>query len=315
VDQHFADRYIEATRQLKNPLCVGLDPHLERIPTEFGVRLDALGSEQSAAGVQAFFEIVIDVCAGKVPVIKPQIAFFEQLGWRGLRALERLVARARERGLLVILDAKRGDLSSTAQAYAQSYLFPNSPCRADAITLSPYLGIDSLKPFIEASLAHGVGLFVLARTSNPGAADFQSLLIDGVPLYERVAAALAPSAAALRGSTGWSNLGVVAGATYPAEAARLRRTLPHSLFLVPGYGAQGASVAAALAGFVPQGERLEGGMVSSSRGILYGEGPVAGSASEWRAGLSERLDAARRELSEAIALAPEKVTLRSIPPD
>jgi orotidine-5'-phosphate decarboxylase len=315
VDGHFADRYIEAARHLKNPLCVGLDPHLERIPSEFGVRLDDLASDASAAGVQAFFEIVVDVCAGKVPVVKPQIAFFEQLGWRGIRVLERVVARARERGLLVVLDVKRGDIGSTAQAYAASYLLPNSPCRADAVTLNAYLGMDSLQPFLDAARAHGAGLFVLARTSNPGAADFQSQLIDGVPLYERVARALARSADSLRGSSGWSALGVVAGATFPGEAARLRQVLPHSLFLVPGYGAQGAPVSAALASFVPRlsqvdGDRLEGGLVSSSRGILYGDGPRMDTIDEWRSGLSERLDAARNELAEAVAIRPEKATLR-----
>lgn len=303
ADWHFADRFIDAARRLKNPLCVGLDPHIERIPAEFGVRLDELASDRSADGVEAFFNHVIDACAGKVPIVKPQIAFFEQLGWRGLRVLERLVARARERGLLVLLDAKRGDIGSTAQAYAQSYLAPSSSCRADAITLNPYLGLDSLEPFVAASRAHGVGLFVLARTSNPGASDFQGLDVAGAPLYERVAQALAPVAAQLRGQSGWSNLGVVAGATYPAESERLRATLPSSLFLVPGYGAQGAPVSATLAGFVSRGAQLEGGAVSSSRGILFGEGPAAASIEAWHAAFSERLEAARRELSEAVSVA------------
>jgi orotidine-5'-phosphate decarboxylase len=236
-----------------------------------------------------------------VAIVKPQIAFFEQLGWRGLRALERLVGLARARGLLVLLDAKRGDIGTTAKAYAQSYLWPSSPCRADALTVNPYLGLDSLEPFLEASGEHGVGVFVLARTSNPGAADFQSLPVDGVPVYERVARALAPAAEALRGASGWSNLGVVAGATYPEESERLRRVLPHSLFLVPGYGAQGASLADALRGFVRVEGRLEGGMISSSRAILFGSGPVQASAAlgiaDWKRGLCERLEAARREIA------------------
>lgn len=310
---HFADRYIEAARRLKTPLCVGLDPHFERIPAEFGVRLDALASDASAAGLQAFFEAVIDGCAGKVPAIKPQIAFFERLGWRGLRVLEALVARARERGLLVVLDAKRGDLASTAQAYAQSYLEPSSPLRADAITLNPYLGLDSLQPFIEAARAYGTGLFVLARTSNPGARDFQNQLIEGKPLYERVAAALAPLAETLCGETGWSALGVVAGATYPAEAAALRAVLPRSLFLVPGYGAQGAGAADAVASFVSRGDQLEGGLVNSSRGVLFGEGPAPKGIEEWRAGFLERLDTARKDLWRVVAVAPEAATLRVKP--
>jgi orotidine-5'-phosphate decarboxylase len=300
AQQHFADRFIAEVRRLKNPLCVGLDPHLEKMPQEAGVRLDDLASDASAEGVRVFFNAVLEGCSGKVPVVKPQIAFFEQLGWRGMRVLEQLVGRARELGLLVILDAKRGDIGSTAQAYAQSYLTPRSPCRADAITLNPYLGLDSLQPFVEASRAHGVGLFVLARTSNAGASDFQSRNVDGAPLYERVAEALAPVAESLRGSSGWSNLGVVAGATYPAEAVRLRRALPSSLFLVPGYGAQGAPVKDTLASFVARGDQLEGGMVSSSRAILYGDGPVAADMAEWHAGFTRRLEAARLELAEQV---------------
>lgn len=304
---HFADRFIEASRRLGNPLCVGLDPHLERIPHGFGVRLDDLSSDATADGVERFFSAVLDSCAGKVPIVKPQVAFFEQLGWRGVRALERLVAHARDRGLLVLLDAKRGDIGTTAQAYAQSYLWPESPCHADALTLNPYLGLDSLEPFVAASRAHGAGLFVLARTSNPGAADFQGLNVDGEPLYQRVARALAPASDGLRGDSGWSNLGVVAGATYPEESARLREVLPHALFLVPGYGAQGAPLQSALRGFVRGAGRLEGGMVSSSRGILFGTGPLEASArasiAEWHRGFVARLDAARDEVGAAVALA------------
>ncbi|HWO10308.1 MAG TPA: orotidine-5'-phosphate decarboxylase [Polyangiaceae bacterium] len=304
---HFADRFIEASRRLGNPLCVGLDPHLERIPHGFGVRLDDLASDATADGVERFFSAVLDSCAGKVPIVKPQVAFFEQLGWRGVRALERIVAHARDRGLLVLLDAKRGDIGTTAQAYAQSYLWPESPCHADALTLNPYLGLDSLEPFVAASRAHGAGLFVLARTSNPGAADFQGLNVDGEPLYQRVARALAPASDALRGDSGWSNLGVVAGATYPEESARLREVLPHALFLVPGYGAQGAPLQAALRGFVRGAGCLEGGMVSSSRGILFGTGPLEASArasiAEWHRGFVARLDAARDEVGAAVALA------------
>jgi orotidine-5'-phosphate decarboxylase len=141
-------------------------------------------------------------------------------------------------------------------------------------------------------------VFVLARTSNPGANDFQSARISGVPLFERVAEALADQAAQLRGKSGWSNLGVVAGATYPDEARRLRHLLPYSLFLVPGYGAQGGALSQALAGFVPGKDQLEGGAINSSRGILYG----ADSAGDWRAGVAERIAAAKSELEAAISL-------------
>jgi orotidine-5'-phosphate decarboxylase len=299
TQDHFADRFIHSARRLRNPLCVGLDPYLERIPVEFGVKLEEPASDATADGVLGFLTEVLDQCADRVPAVKPQIAFFEQMGWRGLRCLERVVAHARKRELLVILDAKRGDIGSTAQAYAQSYLWPNSALRADALTVNPYLGRDSLEPFLDAAWRFGVGVFVLARTSNPGANDFQSASVAGVPLYERVAESLAEPAAQLRGKSGWSNLGVVAGATYPDEARRLRTLLPYSLFLVPGYGAQGGALNQALAGFVPGREVLEGGVVNSSRGILYGTESVAG---DWRAGVAERIAAARSEFENAIGV-------------
>jgi orotidine-5'-phosphate decarboxylase len=306
AQEHFADRFILSARRLRNPLCVGLDPYLDRIPVEFGVQLEAPASDASAQGVLGFLSEVIDQCAGQVPAVKPQIAFFEQMGWRGLKVLEQVVQRARERELLVILDAKRGDIGTTAQAYAQSYLWPNSPLRADALTVNPYLGKDSLEPFLDAAWRFGVGVFVLARTSNPGANDFQSVRVSGVPLYERVAESLADQAEQLRGrASGWSNLGVVAGATYPEEARRLRTILPHSLFLVPGYGAQGGAIAQALAGFVPGREVLEGGVVNSSRGILFGTDSIAG---DWRAGLAERIATARLEFEANMSstLAPQE---------
>lgn len=162
--------------------------------------------------------------------------------------------------------------------------------------VNPYLGLDSLAPFFAASRESGAGVFVLAQTSNAGAADFQAQLIDGRPLFEHVAAALAPEASATLGALGWSALGIVAGATFPESAIRLRGLLPHSLFLIPGFGAQGARAATALAAFVPGPSGLEGGFVSSSRGLLFGDGRASG---DWRAGLRARLSAAIQELSSA----------------
>ena len=296
---HFADRLVERIAHVASPLCVGLDPHLQQIPAEFGVRPEQPASEDTSGGVRRFFSVVLEACEGRVAIVKPQSAFFEQMGFRGIRVLEEVVAEARQRGLLVLMDAKRGDIGSTAAAYARTYCFPNSPCRADALTLNPYLGLDSLEPFLEASRLHGVGLFVLARTSNPGARDFQDRRTDGLPLYQQVARALKDPAESLLGASGWSNLGVVAGATYPLEARQLREALAHSPFLVPGYGAQGASLEQTLAGFVARGARLEGGIVSSSRGILFG---TPGSSEAYRQGLVERLDVAGDELGRACGL-------------
>lgn len=297
-EAHFADLYIERSRSLNNPLCVGLDPHLDQIPPEFGVRPNDPTCEATTDGVARFFSAVVEICKGRVAAVKPQSAFFEQMGHRGVAVLEALVREARSHGLLVVLDAKRGDIGSTAEAYAKTYLYPKSPCQANALTLNPYLGLDSLEPFVKASVEYGSGLFVLARTSNPGAADFQSQDTGGEPLYVRVAERLSETAERLKGETGWSNLGVVAGATFPEEARRLRELLPNALFLVPGYGAQGASVKDTLAGFVAREGRLEGGLVSSSRAILYGLEPPK---RHWHGALKERLKSACSELSKAIA--------------
>lgn len=285
---HFADRFIESAQRLGTPLCVGLDPHLEQIPSEFLVRPSEPFSEYSARGTLEFLEQVIDECAGRVPAVKPQIAFFEQLGWRGIQILEQLVQRAQRRGLLVLLDAKRGDIGSTAAAYARAYLSPNSPCQVDAITVSPYLGVDTLAPFLAAATEYGSGLFVLSKTSNPGARDFQDLVVDGEALFKRVARTLRPFADALVGTSGWSSLGIVAGATFPEEAAQLREVLPRSLFLIPGIGAQGAPIESALASFVKGTTGPLGGLISSSRGILF-EDSKSSSGEDWRTGLRRRL--------------------------
>ncbi len=299
AESHFADRYIERSRTLGSPLCLGLDPHLGQIPGGFGVDPERPASTRSVEGVRRFCLAVVNCCADRVAVLKPQSAFFEQMGHRGLQVLEEVARAARDRGLLVVLDVKRGDIGSTARAYARSFLYPDSPCRVDAVTLSPYLGLDSLEPFVEASQQHGAGLFVLARTSNAGAKDFQSLSSEGRPLYQRVAEALAPLAERLVGVSGWSSLGVVAGATYPEEAVALREALPRSLFLVPGFGVQGASATDTLSGFVPgPGGHLEGGMVNSSRGILFGPEEEVDA---WQQGMLRRLEQARAQLAAASA--------------
>ena len=300
--RHFADRLIQRQRRLAHPLCVGLDPHLERIPPLFRQGSMDPADARTADAVETFLGAVLERVAGRVAIVKPQIAFFERLGWRGLRALERLVRKAREADLLVLLDAKRGDIGSTAAGYAAAYLGPRAAIGCDAMTLNPYLGLDSLAPFLEGARG-GSGLFVLVKTSNPGSGDFQDRAVSGVTLFETVAGALAQDALALRGpATGWSSLGVVVGGTYPRESERVRRLLPHSLFLVPGYGAQGGGAEAALAGFVRgDGGRLEGGIVNSSRGILFPEGADTGDAARWARAIDDALERSIEDLTEASA--------------
>lgn len=310
--RYFADTLILRQREVGNPLCVGLDPHLERIPPLFRQGSMRSPDPRTADAVEAFLEAILERAAGRVAIVKPQIAFFEALGWRGLRTLARLVEKARRHRLLILLDAKRGDIGSTAAGYAAAYLAPDAPVACDAMTLNPYLGRDSLAPFLDRAREDGRGLFVLVKTSNPGSGDFQDRLVlrrgavtrrdvDGTTLYETVAEALAGEALALRGSeTGWSSLGVVVGATYPEDGERVRSRLPHSLFLVPGYGAQGGDAKAALRGFVrgPSG-RLEGGLVSSSRGILFPPGSDTGDAARWERAVDDALKRSTDELSEA----------------
>ena len=298
----FSDRLITRVRDLGHPLCVGLDPHLAPIPPLFRQGTMAADDERTVDAVESFLSAVLDRLVGRVAVIKPQIAFFEQLGWRGLRVLDGLCRRAAEAEILVLLDAKRGDIGSTAEGYASAYLAPDAAMPVDAITLNPYLGFDTIEPFARVAGDAGRGLFVLVRTSNPGSADLQDRDVNGDPLFGIVADGLGRFETQLAGeTTPWSSLGVVVGATWPDQARRIREALPRALFLVPGYGAQGGSAAAAVQGFVPGPKGLEGGVVNSSRGILFPAGATgAEDAATWEQAFDAALDSAIDELGNAI---------------
>ncbi|MGE0045459.1 MAG: orotidine-5'-phosphate decarboxylase, partial [Hyphomonadaceae bacterium] len=233
-------------------------------------------------------------------VVKPQLGFFEPYGEAGVALAQSLTSEAQAKGLLVLLDAKRGDIGSTAEGYARATLGRAPGFDADSVTVNPYLGLDSLEPFLAAAEAAHKGVAILVRTSNPGARDVQDIVADGEPLWAHVAKMIAPQAARLQGASGWSGLMAVAGATWPAEARKLRALLPSSLFLVPGYGHQGAGAADALAGFVKGPHGLEGGIVSSSRAVLYPQAAAqAGTLEAWRAAVSTAMDRAKAELSSA----------------
>ncbi|MAG32480.1 MAG: orotidine-5'-phosphate decarboxylase [Deltaproteobacteria bacterium] len=300
--ENFADRLILRTRALGHPLCVGLDPHLAAIPPLFAKDSMRAESASTADAVEAFLGAVIDRIAGRVAIVKPQIAFFEQLGWRGIRALDRLCARARRADLMVLLDAKRGDIGSTAEGYAGAYLASDAAMPVDAMTVNPYLGFDTLEPFARVANQAGRGIFVLVKTSNPGSGDLQDRDVEGQPLFGRVADGLARIEGTLAGPrTGWSSLGVVCGATWPDQARRVREALPHALFLVPGYGAQGGSASAAVQSFRPGPAGREGGLVNSSRGILFPAAAKGTSdAGAWESAIDDALDRAIDELASAI---------------
>jgi orotidine-5'-phosphate decarboxylase len=298
---HFGDALILRSRELGHPLCVGIDPHLGSIPPLFRRGAMTPRDPSTADAVEAFCCEIVDRVAGRVAVVKPQIAFFEQLGWAGMRALGNVMSRARAAGLLVLLDAKRGDIGSTAEGYANAFLGESAPLEADAITLNPYMGLDTLEPFALAAERARAGMFVLAKTSNAGSGDLQDLKVDGAPIYERVAESLAPLAKRLAGpQTGWSSLGVVVGATWPEQHDAVRKHLPTALFLVPGYGAQGGGAVDSVRGFTPGPNGLEGGVVSSSRGILFPAGGDTNDANAWETAVDEALERAIGELGDAV---------------
>ncbi len=298
----FGDRVIGRMRALGHPLCVGLDPYLDRIPAPFRRGAMTPGQPETAQAVEEFCCRVIDLVAGDVALIKPQASLFEQLGWRGSQVLERVIHHAQAAGLLVLLDAKRGDIAETAAGYAQAYLSAEAPCPVDALTVNPYLGPASIAPFMVEAEKAKRGVIVLVRNSNADSSLYQSLETDDGPFFTVVAKSLARWQERMPGNkTGWSSVGVTVAATHAADTEQIRAALPQALFLVLGYGAQGASAQEAVRGFQRGPAGLEGGMVSSSRPILF---PIAASeptARTWEQGVRSALTRATTELGEAVA--------------
>jgi orotidine-5'-phosphate decarboxylase len=263
---HFADRLAAAVRLAGNPVCVGLDPRWDNLPEP----LRSSGRTSNAAMADAFASFchgVIDVVASVVAIVKVQTAFFEELGPSGLAAMADVILYAEACGLLVIVDGKRNDIGSTAGAYARAYLGRDgSAWHADALTVSPYLGDDSLTPFVETAKERGAGIFVLVKTSNPGGQFLQDVVCDGEPIYRRVAAHVEQLAAAHLGECGYGAVGAVVGATYPEQLVELRQAMPHTWFLVPGYGSQGGKAADVVGALAANGL---GAIVNNSRHIIF----------------------------------------------
>lgn len=286
--QVFADRFVAAT-ETYGPLCVGIDPHQGRIPFLFG--------GDTPAGLETWGIAIVEAMAGLAGIVKPQAGLFERHGWEGMRALARVCDAARAHGLLILMDAKRGDIGSTAEGYAAAYLQADSPFTCDALTVNPYMGLDTLEPHVAAAEQSGKGVIVLARTSNPGSRDYQARDLEGAPLYARVVESLAPMMARLEGNAGWSGLMLVTGATGPDEARALRARAPKSLFLVPGYGAQGAGAREAVAGFVKGG----GGCVNASRSVTFPAGADhAPDRESWTDILQAAIQSAQTDLLSAL---------------
>ncbi len=264
----FGERLAQAVKRTGTCAVVGLDPHLSMLPSVlrdgFAHKRGEAYREGAAEAVLEFNRMVIESLVDVVPAVKPQFAFYEELGWRGWRVLEETCRLSREAGLMVIADAKRGDISSTGAAYARAIVDTEGPIGADAVTLNPWMGVDTLEPFLGSVEEHGAGLFVLVRTTNPGSAFLQQY--GSPPAAQLVADAVADAGAASVGSQGLSSIGAVMGANSPADAQQLRARMPSAWFLVPGVGAQGGNPRDALAGTRPDGL---GCVVNSSRGVLY----------------------------------------------
>jgi orotidine-5'-phosphate decarboxylase len=288
MSELFADRLLDAIAKKGSPICVGIDPVYEQLPDAVAGPAEERNHNDPEAAIDAIFSFttaVLKTVAAHVPVVKFQSAYFEKYLWEGVEAYYSLIQEAKDLGLLVIGDVKRGDIGSTSAAYASAHLaesqFPDAETvMPDAITINPMLGLDAIEPFVKVAREEGKGLFVLVRTSNPGSADFQDVqLIDGRTWSEMVADKLAVVAddPALIGSHGFSSLGAVVGATQTHTMQSLRKRLPKSIFLLPGYGTQGATGEMTRAAFV----NGKGAIVSASRSILYAHREAKYSGKEW----------------------------------
>lgn len=264
---NFADRLAAAVRRTSAPILVGLDPRFEQLPAPLTAGVDRADRAAVAGAYGRFCRGVIDAVRSLAPGVKPQAAFFEQLGPEGMTALADVINYARAAGLLVVLDGKRNDIGSTAEGYADAYLgAETSAWGADALTVSPYLGEDSLTPFADAARERDAGIFVLVKTSNPGGGRFQDLVADGKPLYRHVAALVEELNDAHIGACGYGSIGAVVGATYAQQLVELREAMPRTWLLVPGYGAQGAGAADVAGAFDSWGL---GAVINNSRGLIF----------------------------------------------
>lgn len=274
--QNFSDHLIAIIRKKNSCVVVGLDPHFKLIPDDIKqkfLNLHKPSLEYAARVILEFNIQVIDIITPYVGIVKPQIAFYELYGWWGIWAYAETIKYAKEKGLIVIGDVKRGDVPSTAEAYANAHIgevYVNdtieTPFAADAVTVNPFLGTDSILPFIQTAKKYNKGIFILVKTSNPLSGEFQNLICGKKKLHEIIAEKTNEWGKDLIGKEGYSAIGAVVGATFPKEITTLRKVMPIAFFLVPGYGAQGATVQDIKYCFNKDGL---GAIINASRSILY----------------------------------------------
>ncbi len=292
---NFADRIIAASINKKTNCVVGLDPRIDMMPRFINESVINNPSENNIiSAIVDFHKIIIEIVKNHVVAIKPQIAFFEQYGTSGIIALEKTVEIAKENKLQVIIDAKRNDIGSTAKAYSNTYLGKTKigtefikTFDVDAITINPYMGINTLLPFVEDCVNYDKGIFVLVKTSNKGSSDFQNLRLKNDTLvFEKIGLEINKIGESLVGNHGYSSVGAVVGATYPEESKTLRELMPNNIFLVPGYGAQGGTAEDTLECFDKKGH---GAVISSTRGITYSFDNCNISENDFRNDVSDRI--------------------------
>ena len=269
------DTLIQRIVQTQNPTVVGLDPMLEYIPEHIVSEAFAKAGEGLAGAAEAVWRFnteIIDAICDIVPAVKPQAAYYERLGWQGVRILYETIAYAHKKGMYVITDGKRNDIGSTMEAYAAAHLGrvklgqkECEPFGADALTVNGYLGSDGIKPLLAICREYDKGIFVLVKTSNPSSGELQDRLIDTKPVYEVMGGMCEAWGQEVMGRHGYSDVGAVVGATYPDQLRALREKLPHTFFLVPGYGAQGGGAADVAGAFDRRGL---GAVINNSRGII-----------------------------------------------
>ena len=297
------DRLIDKIKETKNPTVMGLDPRYDMLPDcvkeKYGTSL-----EEVSKAIVEYNKALIDATCDVIPAIKPQIAFYEMFGIPGMKAFDETCKYAKQKGMIIIADVKRGDIGSTAAGYSNAYLGKTkigdkeeSIFDVDFVTVNPYMGTDCIKPFVEDCKKYDKGLFILVKTSNPSSGELQDLKLEtGEEVYTNVAKLVEKWGEDLRGKYGYSSIAAVVGATYPEQLKAIRKTAPHTYFLIPGYGAQGGKAEDIALGFDKNGL---GGIVNASRSLM-----CAYKSDRWKNDFDEK-DYAKATRAEALRMRDE----------
>ena len=301
--KNIIDRLIEKIKENNNPTVIGLDPRYELLPKcvleKYPNTLEGVSN-----AILEYNKSLIDATYDIIPAVKPQIAFYEMFGISGMKAFEETCRYAKQKGMIVIADIKRGDIGSTAQGYSNAFLGKTkigdkeeSIFDVDFVTVNPYMGTDCIKPFIDDCKKYNKGIFILVKTSNPSSGELQDKKIENAEeVYIEIAKLVEKWGEELRGENGYSNVAAVVGATYPKQLEEIRKIAPHTFFLIPGYGAQGGKAEDIAMGFDTKGL---GGIVNASRSLM-----CAYKLDKWKDKFEEK-DYAKATRAEAIEMRNE----------